>query len=372
MHKVCHLTSVHPTFDIRIFYKQCISLHNNGYKVSLIVPHSKNEIKDGVNIISLKLPKNRLLRILLSPFILTIKAIKTNSNLYHFHDPELMICGLMLKMLGKKVIFDIHENVRLSIHSKDWIPNMFKPLIAGFYFFIERFAILFYDGLVLAEESYLNYYPHKKSIVVLNYPILRNDKLNKPEFKAPYKFIYTGGVSENRGVWEMIHLIEKLNEKKIYCSLNIIGQVYESALKNRIINYLNENHLTDKIKLVDKVDFRELKIFYTESHIGLALLKPIDNYKESLPTKMFEYMQFGLPFIISNFSLYKRYLKESKTGLAINVTNIANEIELVAQLLNDNDRLKTMQLNGINAINYDYNWSTQEDKLFKLYKTIIN
>ena len=35
--KVCHISSVHPRNDIRIFLKECISLRDAGYDVSYIV-----------------------------------------------------------------------------------------------------------------------------------------------------------------------------------------------------------------------------------------------------------------------------------------------------------------------------------------------
>ena len=35
--KVCHLSSVHPRNDIRIFLKECISLKDAGYDLSYVV-----------------------------------------------------------------------------------------------------------------------------------------------------------------------------------------------------------------------------------------------------------------------------------------------------------------------------------------------
>ena len=52
--KICHLTSVHSPFDVRIFHKQARSLVRAEYDVTLIAQHDKEEIVDGVRIINLK------------------------------------------------------------------------------------------------------------------------------------------------------------------------------------------------------------------------------------------------------------------------------------------------------------------------------
>jgi len=58
--KVCILTSVHPPFDTRIFHKEAKSLTKAGSDVTLIAQHDKNESVDGIRILPLSKPKNRL------------------------------------------------------------------------------------------------------------------------------------------------------------------------------------------------------------------------------------------------------------------------------------------------------------------------
>ena len=64
--KVCHVTSVHPRYDVRIFHKQCKSLSNHGFDVTLLVNDDlQDEIIDGIKIISTHWkPKNRCERVL--------------------------------------------------------------------------------------------------------------------------------------------------------------------------------------------------------------------------------------------------------------------------------------------------------------------
>ena len=101
--KICILTSVHPPFDHRIFYKEAKTLIKAGYNVVLIAQHIKEETVDGVRVVPLPTPKNRFERMTKVVWKLVRLALKEKANVYHFHDPELIPVGLYLKILGKKV-----------------------------------------------------------------------------------------------------------------------------------------------------------------------------------------------------------------------------------------------------------------------------
>lgn len=133
--KVCHVTSVHPRYDTRIFIKECTSLTNAGYDVTLLVADGKpDEVKNGVKIISVSdIPKSRFHRIIKSSNVMYKKALKVDAEIYHLHDPELLSLARKLKKAGKKVVFDSHENYPAQIKVKGYIPYILRSAISSLY-----------------------------------------------------------------------------------------------------------------------------------------------------------------------------------------------------------------------------------------------
>src|SRR5262249_31556132 len=136
-------------------------------------------------------------------------ALKENADLYHFHDPELMPIGVRLKRAGKKVVYDVHEEVANDILDKDWIAAPLRPLVAGSVGLVGRFCASFYDGIVIARPSLSKKFDPRRTVLVHNYPVL--GELLPPGNTAyatrPNIAAYVGGGTPERGIKQLVEAL---------------------------------------------------------------------------------------------------------------------------------------------------------------------
>ena len=102
----------------------CLGLSKRGYKVYLVISDNlDSEIIKGVNIISIPKIGGRFLRATLISLKIIIKSLRLNGDIYHFHDPELLLWSPILLLFGKKTIYDAHEDLVNQIDTKDYLAK---------------------------------------------------------------------------------------------------------------------------------------------------------------------------------------------------------------------------------------------------------
>lgn len=369
--RICHMTSAHKRYDVRIFEKECRSLSNNGYDVTLIVNDSnEDEVKDNVRIISIKHEhKSRIKRILNSQKLFLRKAIDIDSDIYHFHDPELLPVGNKLRKRGKKVIFDSHENYTLQIREKHYIPKVLRGLISKVYNIYETYSVKKFDAVVF-PCTFKNVNPFEnranKTVFIDNVPILEElyDKYNSTSIKGDRTICHVGGLTYGRGI---THLIRATNKARVKL---ILAGVFSPK------DYFTE---VKKMEEFSSVDYRghvnrdEVAGIYEKSKIGMCNILNIGQYNKSdnFATKVYEYMSMGLPVILSDYPYARDVLRQYKFGITVDPENIDEITKAISFLLENTEEAFRMGQEGRRAIKEKFNWRIEEKKLLELYENII-
>ena len=365
------LTTVHRVFDNRIFYKECKTLVNEGFEVTLIAQHTRNESISGVKIVPLPKLKNKFHRMSRLVYLTFFLALKEKADVYHFHDPELITIGALLRIFSRKyIIYDVHEDVPSQILYKEWIGNIFtRKFVSFLYFILQSISFLFFHFLIAATPEITKKLPRRKTITLCNFPILEilNNNIRhtqKNHYKKPKAvIIYSGGLSRVRGIKEIIKAMEFVQNK---AELWLLGPWEEEQFRL-------ECESIDGWKRTKYIGFvKPDQVFNSieKSDIGLVNFLPLPNHMMSMPNKPFEYMACGLPMVMSDFPYWKKLF--DGCALFVNPEDPRDIAEKIVYLLNNRDLCKKLGKEGRRLVEEKYNWELESKKLTDLYSKLSN
>lgn len=361
------MTSAHPAEDIRIFHKECVSVAESGFETYLVATKTTSAIVNGVQVVNVPFEtKSRLTRMLKASKAVYKKSLELDADVYHFHDPELLLHALKLKRKGKVVIYDAHEDVPRQILAKFWIPKMFRKLISKTFELFENFVVNRIDAVVTStpyiRDRFLKL--NENSMDVCNYPLI--SELSTPsDWNLKKKEIcYVGGLSEVRGISTLMEAMSDLPGVQ----LNLAGAFSGMDFENQIKSFSSWS----QVNFHGFVGRNEILKIFEESRLGLVTLWPTPNHMESLPIKMFEYMSAGIPVICSNFPMWMDIVDQNKCGITVDPKNPKETAQAILNLLENEELSISLGKNGREAIVNTYNWDIEKKKLVRLYNQLLD
>jgi glycosyltransferase involved in cell wall biosynthesis len=364
--KVCHLSSAHSPFDDRIFHKEAKSLSKAGYDIAIIAQHNKEETLDGVRIIPLPKPSNRFERMTKTSWKLFRLALKQKAAIYHFHDPELIPIGVVLKILGKKVIYDVHEDYPKQILYKEWIGSyIFRKIASVVFGIFEKFSVKTFNSVVAATPDIAKNFPEDRTMTLKNLSILElidkaepdNHKVDKPVI------IYAGGISKIRGIAEIIQAMEFIGDRAEFW---ILGKWTSQEYRNYCESLPGWKHTRD----LGFVPLGQVYEYMKKATIGASILYPVKNYITSLPVKAYEYMACSLPMVMSNFPYWEQIFGEC--ALFADPYSPKEIADKIMYLVDNPDKARQLADKGRQLVVDEYNWENESKKLLELYEGLFH
>jgi len=281
----------------------------------------------------------------------------------------LLTSWLYCKNHSCKLIYDVQENYSLNLTAQDTYNPILKKLLAKGVRTIENLTAPTIAHFFLAEQSYAQELPfigsryttlENKYKPTINYRPRPTPVQLKP---GNIKLLYSGTISSIYGIFEAVQFATDWHQINPQVTLTIIGYcAHQPTLQKLQQTIANKPYITliggDKL-----VPHPQILQAIATHDIGLLPYQPDESTFRCIPTKLYEYMAYGLPILMQQNKLWNDILSAHNTGLSINFNNygIANlESEVYS---------KTFYNKGIPDFVF---WKTEEVKLLEVISQILD
>jgi glycosyltransferase involved in cell wall biosynthesis len=297
------------------------------------------------------------------PWNILRRALKQPSDsIFHLHDSELLVVGMLLKLAGRKVVYDAHEDTPLQISYQHWIPSIVKPFYAGVYRLLEKAAGWWFDAIIVAEPVISKYFPSRKVNLIRNFPIASSFQRDVKEEARKNYLVYVGLLSKARGLEEMLEG-HRLAAEQLPVELVLGGKFAPASLEQELLPKY-------RVQYRSWLSYHEMVELLSISKIGIIVPHPIERYKTNYPVKLFEYMAAGLPVIVAKDGESSKFVEEASSGILVDPLNPKEIGDAIIALMKDPAKAWEMGQRGKQLMFNKYNWERESEKLIRLYQSI--
>jgi glycosyltransferase involved in cell wall biosynthesis len=288
---------------------------------------------------------------------------------FHLHDPHLIPLGVLLKLAGSCVVYDVHEDypahakTKLARHpARAWLKACMWDLL-------EWVAAKTLDRFVCASPSVAARFPRSRTIVVRNFPIdagFARASTNggfHPYAGRPNRVVFHGVISEVRGGWDLLRAIEQV-PAHLDCRLRLIGSFKEPDLARMAAR-------ADRVDLVPWLPFPEVIRELAAARAGIMLFHPQPNHMDPIRSnKLFEYMAAGIPVIASDIPAWREILVATGCGVVADPSDSAAVAAAIEGVLTNAEEAEAMGARGKAAVRDRFNWDGEAARLVSLYRDL--
>lgn len=235
-----------------------------------------------------------------------------SSNLVVSNDLDTLLGSYLAVKMTRRVHFhDCHEYFRgvpelngrtLTTRIWKWIEDWIFPRLTCVYAVNSSIAGIYQDEYKI-NVAVIRNVPFRKK----QQSLVRKSDLGIPE--DYHVIIYQGAVNVDRGIEEAIDAMSHLQSKAILIIAGV-GDVYPT-----IQQQISASGLSDKVRLLGQVPLEKLHGYTMLADIGLSIEKDVSlNYHYCLPNKFMDYIQAGVPLLVSPLPEMKRIVDHYQIG----------------------------------------------------------
>ena len=287
------------------------------------------------------------------------------ANLLLSNDLDTVLPNYFISRLkSSKMVFDSHEYFTET-------PELVgRPKVQKVWKRIEGFVVPKLDEMITVCDSIADLFREKYGVkchVIRNIPPRKAmpPKGDKQALGLPtdkHLLVLQGsGINIQRGAEELVQAMQYLDD----CFLMIIGGGDVLPILKQMVVQLQ---ITDRVRFFPRMPYQQMMAYTQLAELGFCLDKDTNlNYRFSLPNKLFDFIQAGVPIIASHLTEIEKIIRQYDLGLFIENHEPKTIAATIREGLSDEVRREQWKQNLAVAAQ-ELCWENEEQKLLEIYR----
>ena len=316
---ICHLTVLNPARHTRIFHKLARSQAAMGYRVAVMGqdPAPGPYEVEGIVIHPLP-PFGRLSwRRLVVVAWLWRRCRALRARAYVLHSPELLPLGWLLWGSGARVIYDVHEDYRLTLRHAAHYPRWLRGPLSRAVRALERLSLPTLSAVSYAEACYQDILGAGAKTYLLRNKYQAVAPAPLPFTGRPY-LLYTGTLAPEWGLWDTLSFWEGLPEG-LDLDLVIAGYSPRPELVQALRQRIAGSRAPERIHLLGGetyLPYPQIVALIQHCQAGTGFYQRLPQIQGKIPTKFYEYLAAGRPLLYTPDPVWDAFNAETRLGFS--------------------------------------------------------
>ncbi len=386
--KICMIAYTKYSTDARV-RRTAETLAAAGYSVTMLAlaegASPRNYLHYGVRVKELRIRKYRghsslayilsYVRFMILSFLAcSAGALRLQVDMVHVHNmPDFLVfSALVPKLLGKRIVLDIHDSMLETYGSRfDEIPVLMEKVLLWEERISSRFAdrivcVNHVQSLALLKRGIESVKLH----VLLNVPDERvftpGGRVRSGSDGGRFNLVYHGTLDRGLGIDRALHAVDAVRGVLPGVHFHILGTGKDAAALIRMRQELGiEEYVTIRNRMLL---LEALPEFLETKQLGVIPNRRNRATEMMLPVKMIEYISLGIPVIAPRLAAIEYYFSDEM----LTFFDPDRTDSMAAAILEVHDSYGEAMRKAGNALRFleQYGWNRHKEDLFSLYASL--
>jgi glycosyltransferase involved in cell wall biosynthesis len=142
-------------------------------------------------------------------------------------------------------------------------------------------------------------------------------------------------------------------------------------LQEEVQQDVDQRGISEAVKIVGRVPFETIGEYLKKAAVGWVPWQPYAKNDKNVPTKLFEYMAYGVPIVSSDLTSTRPYVFNGENGYRVEASEASTHAEAILKVLEQPELGAKMGKRGQELARTQFNWDEMEKRLAAFYRGFL-